>query len=78
MVEDSLRFDLRAEDEDDGFGACSTPSIGTGALLLLPLDIPLICMLQVADSGSKLRGLEPDGYKVPDGHKTGTGNHQTD
>jgi len=75
MAEDSFRLDLRAEDEDEGLGASSTPSIGTGALLLLPLDMPLKCIIWMEASGSKLRGLEPDGYKVPDGHKTGTGNH---
>ncbi len=38
--DDSFRLDLRVVEEDCGLGACSTPSIGTGALLLLPLDIP--------------------------------------
>lgn len=70
-VEDSFRLDLRAAaDEDEGLGACSTPSMGTGALLLLlPLDMPLGRIGWVAECGSKWRGLEPDGYKVPDGHK---------
>ena len=40
-VDDSLHLYLPAVDEDSGLGACSMSSIGTGALLLLPLDIPL-------------------------------------
>jgi len=75
-AEDSFRLDLRAEDEDAGLGACSTPSIGTGALLLLlPLDMPLGRTVWIVASGSKLRGLEPDGYKGPDVHKTGPEKH---
>jgi hypothetical protein len=44
----SFRLDLRAADEDDGLGACSTPSMGTGTLLLLPLDMRLACMDWIA------------------------------
>jgi len=51
-VDDSFRLDLRAVDDDAGLGACSTPSIGTGALLLLPLDIVYTCMIGMTAFGS--------------------------
>jgi hypothetical protein len=48
-ADDSFRLDLRGADEEDGLGACSTPSMGTGALLLLPLDIRMGCMDWMGD-----------------------------
>lgn len=50
-VDDSFRLDLRAEEAVAGLGACSTPSIGTGALLLLPLDIVYSCMIWMTGFG---------------------------